>query len=161
MKKPFQMILSLFLATAALSGVSLAQQTETSNQMGILTCEVEGGFGMIIASKKEMVCTFAHANGGSKSYVGSIGRLGIDIGKTTQSTVKWAVFALAREMEKGALEGAYSGVSGEVSLIAGLGANVLVGGLNNSFALQPLSVQVQAGLNIAAGVARMKLRSVQ
>ena len=38
----------------------------------------------------------------------------------------------------------------------GLGANVLVGGSNRTVALQPLSVQGQIGLNLAAGVADLR-----
>jgi hypothetical protein len=41
---------------------------------------------------------------------------------------------------------------------AGLGANVLVGGSNRTVALQPLSVQGQAGLNLAVGVSELELR---
>ena len=44
---------------------------------------------------------------------------------------------------------------------AGLGANVLVGGSNRSVALQPLSVQGQVGLNIAAGVSSLDLHLAQ
>ena len=40
----------------------------------------------------------------------------------------------------------------------GLGANVLVGGLDKSVALQPLSVQGNTGLNIAAGVGVISLK---
>ena len=39
------------------------------------------------------------------------------------------------------------------AIVAGLGANVLIGGFKKSISLQPLSVQVQTGLNVAAGVA--------
>jgi hypothetical protein len=46
-------------------------------------------------------------------------------------------------------------------VIAGLGANVLVGGSNRTIALQPLSLQGQAGLNVAAGVAGIELRWVR
>ena len=42
-----------------------------------------------------------------------------------------------------------------------LGANVLVGGSNHSVALQPLSVQGQVGLNIAAGVGALDLHLAQ
>jgi len=35
---------------------------------------------------------------------------------------------------------------------------VLVGGSDRTIALQPLSVQGQAGLNVAAGVAELTLR---
>ena len=41
----------------------------------------------------------------------------------------------------------------------GVGANALVGGSNNTIALQPVSVQGQTGLSIAAGVASLELRA--
>jgi Protein of unknown function (DUF992) len=53
---------------------------------------------------------------------------------------------------KGMLTGTYSGASAEMSLAAGLGANVLVGGSSQTVALQPLSVQGQIGIDIAGGV---------
>ncbi|MGB9657775.1 MAG: DUF992 domain-containing protein, partial [Pseudolabrys sp.] len=56
------------------------------------------------------------------------------------------------------LAGKYVGATAEASIAAGLGANVLVGGSDRTIALQPLSVQGQAGLNVAAGVAELILR---
>ena len=41
----------------------------------------------------------------------------------------------------------------------GLGANVLVGGLDKSIALQPLSVEGNKGLNVAAGIGAISLKS--
>ena len=55
------------------------------------------------------------------------------------------------------LTGTYTGASAEVSVAAGLGANVLVGGSNRTVALQPLSVQGQVGLDIAAGIGQLEL----
>jgi len=46
-----------------------------------------------------------------------------------------------------ALAGTYVGASTEATLGVGLGANWLIGGSGKSFALQPWSVQGQAGLN--------------
>ena len=57
----------------------------------------------------------------------------------------------------GGLSGEYVGVSAEETVVLGLGANVLVGGSQNSITLQPLSIQAQAGLNLAVGVSRMIL----
>jgi hypothetical protein len=37
---------------------------------------------------------------------------------------------------------------------------VLVGGSSQTFALQPVSLQTQTGLNIAAGIAEIELRSI-
>src|SRR5690242_6838363 len=41
----------------------------------------------------------------------------------------------------------------------GLGANVLIGGLDKSIALQPLSVEGNRGLNVAAGIGAISLKS--
>jgi hypothetical protein len=41
--------------------------------------------------------------------------------------------------------------------VAGVGANVLVGGSNRTVELQPVALQGQSGLNVAAGVAGIDL----
>ena len=51
-----------------------------------------------------------------------------------------------------ALEGTYIGATAQATVGLGLGANVLVGGLRKSIALQPVSLQGQTGLNVAAGI---------
>ena len=43
----------------------------------------------------------------------------------------------------------------------GAGANLLIGGLNGTFTLQPLSLQTQTGLNLALGVTNFQLRSIE
>ncbi len=128
-------------------------------EVGILTCNVEGGAGLIITSRKEMTCTFVGIDDFTESYDGTIRKFGLDIGETDYSTIKWAVFAPTTELESGALEGTYVGLSAEATLGAGVGANALVGGFDQSIALQPFSGQVQQGLNIAAGVGALTLRN--
>jgi hypothetical protein len=56
------------------------------------------------------------------------------------------------------LAGTYAGATAGGTVGAGVGANVLVGGSDRTVVLQPVSVQAQTGLNIAAGVSRMELR---
>jgi hypothetical protein len=69
----------------------------------------------------------------------------------------WVVYAPTNR-KFGALAGHYGGASAEATVGAGVGANVLVGGSNHTVTLQPVSVQGQAGLNVAAGVAEIDLR---
>jgi hypothetical protein len=69
----------------------------------------------------------------------------------------WSVFAPSGRIARGALAGVYAGATAEATVGAGLGANVLLGGSDRSIALQPLSVQGQAGLNLAVGVADLIL----
>ncbi len=61
----------------------------------------------------------------------------------------------------GALACGYVSVSGEAAVGVGVGANGLVGGLNNSFALQPVSVEGQTGLNVIATVTGLDLQPVR
>jgi hypothetical protein len=69
----------------------------------------------------------------------------------------WAVFT-GTSGGPAFLAGDYVGASGEATVAAGLGANVLVGGSNRSVALQPVSVSGQVGLNLAVGIGDLSLR---
>lgn len=124
---------------------------------GLLTCRVEGGAGFVVGSHKAVDCVFQHRQGGRKDrYSGRITKIGVDIGVTGESQIAWVVFAPGR-VGRGALAGTYVGATGEATAGAGLGANVLVGGSDRSVALQPVSVQVQTGFNVAAGIASLEL----
>jgi uncharacterized protein DUF992 len=126
-------------------------------KVGVLNCTVQGGVGLIFGSRKPMNCTFKRSGGGSEHYTGSVSKVGLDIGVTTKSYISWAVFAPGK-LKPGSLAGTYGGGSAEATLGLGLGANVLIGGSKNSIALQPLSVQGQKGLNLAVGIAGLRLR---
>ena len=151
--------LSAFAALAvavAMSAPASAQANRT--KVGTLTCDISGGIGVIIASKKDVTCMFTPATAGSprEVYVGSISKFGLDVGATAGGEMVWAVYAPTNRAF-GALAGNYAGASAEATVGAGLGANVLVGGSNRTVALQPVSVQGQAGLNLAVGVAELQL----
>ena len=134
-----------------------AQAAKEGVKIGVLTCHIAGGVGFIVGSSKSIDCVYQPSGGGrAENYEGRISKLGIDIGVTGDTVVVWAVFAPGK-VKKGALEGSYGGAAAEATVIAGLGANVLIGGSNKSINLQPLSVQAQTGLNIAAGIAGLKL----
>jgi hypothetical protein len=57
-----------------------------------------------------------------------------------------------------ALAGDYVGVSGDIGLGVGAGANVLLGGSGRTFALQPVSLQGSVALNVVLGVSALTLR---
>ena len=151
-------ITSAALVLAALTGSAQAQDRV---QSGSLTCDVSAGIGLIIGSQRNVSCTFTPSLPGPiEYYTGTISKLGVDLGVTAGGVMVWLVFAPTNR-PVGALAGTYVGGSAEASVIAGVGANALVGGSNRSVALQPLSVQGQVGLNIAAGVAGLDLRYVR
>jgi len=131
-------------------------------KVGVLACDVSGGIGVIIGSRKSMRCRFTQSgdapNAPEEYYSGTITKFGLDIGVTTGGRMVWTVFAPTRGFEPDGLVGSYVGASGEATFVAGLGANVLVGGSDRTIALQPVSVSGQTGLNLAVGVAGLSLR---
>ena len=147
------------LATAAVLSMPTASLAQTERtKVGTLDCDISGGIGIIIASKKRVDCMFIPAGGGPReAYTGSISKFGLDIGATKGGRMIWNVFAPTSK-DFSALSGDYVGASGEATIGVGLGANVLVGGSDRTIALQPVSVQGQTGLNVAVGVAGLTLR---
>jgi Protein of unknown function (DUF992) len=151
------MLKILSVAVVALAAFAPMAEAKTGVKIGILSCGVEGGVGFIIGSSKGVDCVYQPASGArSEHYTGSIGKLGVDIGVTQQAVLAWAVFAPGKT-NKGALKGSYTGASAEATVVVGLGANVLVGGFKKGINLQPISVQGQSGLNVAAGIGSLKL----
>jgi len=154
----FRLFLSLIGVTAAIVISQAASAQQQNLKVGALRCEVSAGLGLIIVSNKEMECVFTSTLGFSEHYYGAIRKFGIDIGATDQGILAWDVLAPSEGPNRGALAGDYVGVDASATVGVGLGANALVGGLGRSFTLQPLSIQAQTGLALAAGVASLTLR---
>jgi hypothetical protein len=125
-------------------------------KIGVLTCHEASGWGFIFGSSKRIRCVF---NRGpyAEHYNGSVSKFGVDIGYTSGAVIIWDVLAPNTGMERGALAGEYVGGQASVAIGAGAGANGLVGGFRRSFTLQPLSIQGETGLNVAAGIGSMNL----
>ena len=155
---------SFFLGLALLATTTASANAQQGVELGSLDCYVNEGTGFIFGSTKDISCVFTSANPDepNHSYFGVINKFGLDIGTTGEAFMTWLVVApTSQVMAPGILEGNYVGATAEATFAVGLGANVLVGGSNKSFALQPLSVQTQTGLNFAAGVAEVELRTVE
>jgi hypothetical protein len=129
-----------------------------SAQVGTLTCNVAGGWGFVFGSSKAIRCTFARAGGPLEHYTGSINKFGVDIGYTQGGVLVWGVLAPTASLAPGALAGHYGGAQGSAAVGVGVGANVLIGGSQRTISLQPLSVEGNTGLNVAAGIGEMTLR---
>ena len=151
------LIFTVGAALAALATVSSAQ-AQSRVEVGVLTCTAAGSTGFIIGSTRDIRCRF-NRQGRDEFYSGTINRFGLDIGTTQQAQITWAVLAPTSNVPPRSLVGTYGGLSAEATVGGGVGANALIGGSAKSIVLQPLSVQAQQGLNIAAGVASLQLRA--
>ena len=143
-------------AIAALATVPGAQ-AQSRVEVGVLTCTASASTGFIIGSNREISCRF-NRQGKDEFYSGTISKFGLDLGVTKQAKIAWAVLAPTSSLPRRSLVGGYGGVSAEATVGVGVGANALIGGSDKSIVLQPLSVQSQEGLNIAAGVTSLTLR---
>jgi hypothetical protein len=151
MKKFFTAAL---LSLGVLASIATASSA-ASVKAGTLSCRVDSGWGLLIGSSKSADCVFTHSNGKKTKYKANITKIGVDVGYTDNKTIAWVVMSLNGDGAD--LSGTYLGVNAEATAGVGLGANALVGGLNKNFALQPVSVQGQTGLNVAAGVQSLTL----
>jgi Protein of unknown function (DUF992) len=152
-------LIGMVLASALVLA-PVAAMARTGVNVGVLRCTVAGGMGMIIGSSKKVNCHYSGGSGHDQNYTGKISKLGIDIGVTNEAYMSWIVFAPGA-LGKGALGGSYAGVSAQATAGIGLGANVLIGGFEKSITLQPVSIQGQTGLNVAAGLTGLTLRSAR
>jgi len=148
-------LLALGLA-AAIPAPAFAQ---SQSQAGMLTCQLQPTIGLIIGSRQRMSCVFTMANTGRReTYEGRITRLGLDIGVSAGGRMARAVNARSTRLPPRALTGLYVGASGDIALGVGVGANALVGGSDRSVVLQPLSLEASVGVNLALGVAGLRLQ---
>jgi hypothetical protein len=127
-------------------------------KIGVLTCQKSTNVGLIVGSHQTLACQYVPDTGGlSENYRGSINRVGLDLGITAVGQLAWAVYAPTRVPQRGSLAGSYAGATGQASLVVGVGANFLLGGSDNTVALQPLSVEGQVGFNLALGISNLQL----
>ena len=149
------------MAAAALAfawGTSAAHADNGPNvKAGVLTCHVADGWGFVFGSSHELHCTYRPVKGRVEHYAGHINKFGVDVGYSEDGVIVWAVFAPSAEIVGEALAGTYAGPTASAAVGVGAGANVLIGGLNNSVSLQPVSIEGEAGLNVAAGIGEIHL----
>src|SRR5690348_14377319 len=126
MKKRFSLTLGAALLAA---GSMLAAPAHAAGiKVGVLTCNVQSGWGYILGSSKDVRCNYVPDKGVPEHYNGDITKIGVDIGYTRGGVLIWDVIAPSSNMKPGALEGGYGGVTAGATVGVGVGANVLLGG---------------------------------
>jgi uncharacterized protein DUF992 len=151
--------LLVMFALSIFVGPVLAQSGKPWTQVGMLTCKLNPSIGFIIVGHQPMECRYVPGAGGpSQAYDGALNTVGVSLGVTSGGVLSWAVLAPTDGVPAGALAGEYVGASADAAFIAGVGANVLIGGSNRTIALQPVSVEGSVGANVTAGLSALKLR---
>ena len=142
----------------AASAISTLAQAQSRVEVGMLDCRGSTS-SFVVGSVTQLNCMFNPGGGGRPApYTATMRRVGVDLGFNQQVAVAWAVLAPSRGLPHYDLSGSYAGGAASATVGVGVGANALVGGSGNTFALQPVSLQGQTGLSVAAGVASLELR---
>ena len=152
---------TLGIAIAALVASFASANALPPVRAGILQCQGGQNVGFIVGSVTSFECVFQSEGRRPEPYLATVRRFGLDIGVTEQTRFSWAVNAPTSRVGRGDLAGNYGGVGANASVGVGGGGNFLLGGPGNSYALQPISLQGQTGLNVAAGVAGLELQPVR
>ena len=157
---PKKFAISATIAAALGAAVLAAAPAHAAGvKVGTLTCDVEAGWGLVLGSQKDLACVFKSAtNGTIANYTGDITKLGIDIGYTNAGVMIWTVVAPSSDMKPDALEGDYAGATAGATAVVGGNLNLMVGGLDKSITLQPLSVEGNSGVSVTAAIGAMELR---
>lgn len=151
------MINKTIAAALVATGLMLTPAHANGVKLGTLTCNIEGGVGYLIGSVRNGECVFKSNDNNAEHYRATFSRLGVDVGVTGNKTIVWAVFG-ADGKSNGGLKGVYTGLNAETTLVVGVGANALVGGLDRGIVLNPVSVSMQTGINVAGGLATLTLK---
>lgn len=154
------MRLTVSLAAIALTAIATTSLVSAQSRVktGVLECRGGPSIGLVVGSTTTLSCVYRGDDRFEDRYIGTVRKVGLDIGITQETALAWAVFAPTGRIGPGDLSGNYGGVQGSASVGVGLGANALVGGSQNSVALQPLSLQGQVGFNVQAGLEGLELR---
>ena len=151
---------TLTIATLALLAPIASANAAPPVRAGILQCQGGQNVGFVVGSVASFECVFRSEGRRPEPYIATVRRIGLDLGVTDQTQLSWAVNAPNSRLGRGELAGTYGGVGANASIGVGGGGNFLVGGPANAYALQPISLQGQTGLNVAAGIAGIELEPV-
>jgi len=146
------------VAVGALAWSTPAPAQQSGVKVGVLSCNVSSGWGFVFGSTRSLRCTFSPNAGPPEHYNGRIQKFGVDIGFVSSAVIVWAVLNPSADIAPGALAGDYVGATASASVGVGVGANVLVGGFDKSVTLQPVSIEGNQGLNVAAGIGAINLK---
>ena len=149
--------LAIAASSLAIGALLLGTPGQAAVEAGQLACNVGGGAGLIVGSSRPLSCTFS-GPAGPEHYVGSVSKLGVDIGYLAGGQMVWNVVASTAYPGPGSLAGSYSGATARAAVGLGVGANALIGGSSRSFTLQPVSVEGQRGLDVSGGLATINLQ---
>ncbi len=119
------------------------------------------GHNLIIKSSVDIDAVFTDTAGNEEYYIGEMGyKLGVDLSVKSNEQLAYIVFSPSSNYKTGsyALQGKYFGQKAKASMGVGAGAQILLGGFDKSFTLQPLALEGTEGYGVSAGLGYLYLQ---
>lgn len=152
---------ALTLAGALAAGTAMAAE-DPGVKVGTLTCQLTGVTNVIVFSDTDFDCVYEGATGMVEHYTADLDKVGVDLSIKNDVTMVWAVVAPTdTEYQAHQLAGTYVGAAADASLGLGAGARVLVGGGDEGFTLQPISVDGIEGVGVSIGIESFELEPAE
>lgn len=141
---------------ALLVSVCLPQTASADVELGVLACKSVPGsrVNLVVRSTVDIKCEMKYAGGTVERYKGETGiALGLDLSFKGDEEIGFSVIS-ASDVKAGShpLTGKYIGGKASAAAGVGVGAAALVGGSNDSFGLNPLALEANKGVGVAAGI---------
>ena len=158
MKRSFFAILSIASMLAGAGSFALAQERV---QAGTLVCHTSIELGVILGSQEALSCTFTPSVPAPiQAYSGTITKLGLDLGAASRGVIVWLVYAPT------SLRGASSpapmwGRRRRRPLARASAPIFWSADRAKRSRFRPVSIQGQVGLNLAVGLAELRLHFVR
>ncbi|MGJ5178642.1 DUF992 domain-containing protein [Bradyrhizobium oligotrophicum] len=149
----------LLLSIVLLVSVVPLAQAHANRPMraGVLECEGRRTSGRLVMSQARLRCVFRSQGRQPERYVAKVRRYGLDLGLTDETRMAWVVNAPVNDFGRSELRGRYGGLAANAAALVGFGGSFLVRDTDRAAALQPISLQGQTGLNLAAGITEVEL----
>lgn len=116
---------------------------------------------LIIKSSVDVEAVFTDSGGNKEYYIGEMGdKLGVDFSHKTEEVLGYLVISASSAYKTGsyAMQGKYYGANMTAALGVGAGVQVLIGGFDKSFTLQPISLEGAKGAGATVGLSYLYLQ---
>lgn len=163
MKRLTRFMSVMVLCCAVLMGASNLYAGDGGIKVGSLEVRaIEGTrHNLIIKSSVDVEAVFTDSKGNKEYYIGEMGqKLGVDLSYKTKEVLGYLVFSASSDYKTGsyAMQGKYFGQKATAALGIGTGVQILLGGFDKSFSLQPIALEGVEGAGASLGLGYLYLQ---
>jgi hypothetical protein len=150
------------LSGACLLALLAPASAFAGDRVGTLQCRLLGNGISVLVENQQLDCIYRDDAEGAipAHYIGTLTKVGANVTINGPGELAWGVVAATNHIGPGALAGYYVGPEVTAKIVVGGGGAILVGGSDNTFSLQPFTMEAGSGVGWTAGIERLTLAYV-